>query len=112
MGFAINGRTFDPNRVDLVTNVDRVELWDIVNNTSMDHPIHVHGTQFQLVSRQAHTVVTPASYLAWIDTVNVPAGEIATIKIRQSMIGKRMFHCHILEHEDAGMMGILDVRPG
>jgi bilirubin oxidase len=111
MGFAINGRTFDPGRVDLATVVGRVELWDIVNRTSMDHPIHVHGTQFQLASRQAGFDVAPAPYAAWIDTVNVPAGEIATIRIRQSMAGKRMFHCHILEHEDAGMMGVLDVRP-
>jgi bilirubin oxidase len=88
-----------------------VEFWDIVNQTSMDHPIHIHGTQFQLVSRDAAGVVTPAPYLAWFDTVNVPARQTATIKVRQTMSGKRMFHCHILEHEDAGMMGVLEVRP-
>jgi len=110
-GFLINGRSFDMNRVDLKTVQGRVELWDIVNTTSMDHPFHIHGTQFQLVSREAAGVVTPAPYLAWLDTVNVPARQSATIKVRQTMPGKRMFHCHILEHEDAGMMGVLDVRP-
>jgi FtsP/CotA-like multicopper oxidase with cupredoxin domain len=76
----------------------------------MAHPFHIHGTQFQLVSRQAGQATTPAPYLAWIDTVHVPAGEIATIKTRQNLPGKRMFHCHILEHEDNCMMGILEVQ--
>ena len=110
-GFLINGRSFDMNRVDLTTVQGRVEFWDIVNNTSMDHPIHIHGTQFQLISRESAGVVTPAPYLAWLDTVNVPSRQSATIKVRQTMLGKRMFHCHILEHEDAGMMGVLEVRP-
>jgi FtsP/CotA-like multicopper oxidase with cupredoxin domain len=98
--------------VDLTATQGQVEFWDIVNNTSMDHPFHIHGTQFQLESRDAAGVVTPAPYRAWLDTVNVPARQSATIKVRQTMSGKRMFHCHILEHEDAGMMGVLEVRPG
>jgi bilirubin oxidase len=111
VAFLINGRIFDPKRVDLVTTVGRTELWDIVNNTGMVHPFHVHGTQFQLVSRQIGNVVTPAPYLAWIDTVLVPAQHTATIKIRQTMPGKRMLHCHILEHEDNCMMALLEVQP-
>jgi suppressor of ftsI len=109
--FLINGRIFDPDRVDLVTTVGRVELWKIVNNTAMAHPFHIHGTQFQLVSRQIGTVVTPAPYLAWIDTVLIPSQHTATIKVRQMLPGKRMFHCHILEHEDNCMMALLDVQP-
>ena len=77
----------------------------------MAHPFHVHGTQFQLVSRAVGTVVSPAPYLAWIDTVLVPSQQTATIKVRQTSPGKRMFHCHILEHEDNCMMAILDVHP-
>jgi suppressor of ftsI len=107
--FLINGRVFDPDRVDLVTTVGRVELWEIVNNTAMAHPFHIHGTQFQLVSRQIGTVLTPAPYLAWIDTVLIPSQHTATIKVRQMLAGKRMFHCHILEHEDNCMMALLDV---
>ena len=52
-GFLINGRSFDMSRVDLVSTVGEVEDWDIVNDTLMDHPIHIHGTQFQLVSRES-----------------------------------------------------------
>jgi len=108
--FLINGRTFDMNRVDLVTSVGRVELWDVINKTAMAHPFHIHGTQFQLVSRQIGTEVTTAPYLAWIDTVLVPSQQAVTIKTRQMLPGKRMFHCHILEHEDNCMMAILDVQ--
>jgi bilirubin oxidase len=111
LNFTINGRTFDPARVDLATQAGRIEEWDIVNNTMMDHPIHVHGTQFLLLRRQSGAAITAAPFPAWLDTVNVPAGESATIKVRQTMSGKRMFHCHILEHEDAGMMGVLNVAP-
>jgi FtsP/CotA-like multicopper oxidase with cupredoxin domain len=109
--FLINGKSFDMNRVDLETAVGRVELWDLVNTTFMDHPMHIHGTQFQVVARTVGGLAAPISYLAWLDTVNVPAGETITIKIRQTLPGKRMFHCHILPHEDAGMMAVLDVKP-
>ena len=109
LNFTINGKVFDPSRIDLTTQVGRVEEWDIVNNSMMDHPIHIHGTQFQLLRRQSRSTITLPAFPAWLDTVNVPAGESATIKIRQLMVGKRMFHCHILEHEDAGMMGVLSV---
>jgi len=109
--FLINSRIFDTSRVDLVTEVGRVELWHVVNNTAMAHPFHIHGTQFQLVSRQVGTDVAPVPYLAWLDTVLVPSQQAVTIKTRQTLPGKRMFHCHILEHEDNCMMAILDVRP-
>jgi len=111
VAFLINGQRFDINRVDLTTVVGRVETWEITNRTGMAHPFHIHGTQFQLVSRRVGTVVRPAPYLAWIDTVVIPSQHSATIKVRQSLPGKRMFHCHILEHEDNCMMAILEVLP-
>ena len=108
--FLINGNTFDMNRVDLETVIGRVEEWDLVNATLMDHPIHIHGTQFQVVAQTVAGLPAPIPYPAWLDTVNVAAGETVTIKTRQLTPGKRMFHCHILPHEDAGMMAVLDVR--
>jgi bilirubin oxidase len=109
--FLINGRTFDMNRVDLVSTAGDAEAWAFVNDTFMDHPMHIHGTQFRLLSREFRGQVTPAPYEAWLDTVDVPAGTTATVLVRQELPGKRMVHCHILEHEDAGMMAVLDVRP-
>lgn len=109
--FLINGRTFDMNRVDLASVAGRIERWNFTNATPMDHPMHIHGTQFQVVSRTIRGVEFAEGYRAWLDTVNVPAGQSVSIKVRQAMPGKRMFHCHILPHEDAGMMAVLDVRP-
>ena len=108
--FLMNGRTFDMGRVDFVSRVGEWESWDIVNDTFMDHPMHIHGTQFRLVSRESGGRVTTAPYGAWLDTVDVPAGTTATIRVRQEMPGKRMIHCHILAHEDAGMMAVIEAR--
>lgn len=110
MKFLINGASFDMNRIDEISKVGRVELWEIVNQADMDHPFHVHGTQFQLVERERDGAVTQPSYRAWKDTVNVAAGETVRILLRQDLPGRRMYHCHILEHEDLGMMGTVDVR--
>jgi bilirubin oxidase len=110
MKFLINGASFDMKRIDEVSKVGQVELWEIVNQADMDHPFHVHGTQFQLVEREKNGAVTQPSYRAWKDTVNVAAGETVRILLRQDLPGPRMYHCHILEHEDLGMMGIVDVR--
>ena len=71
----------------------------------MGHPFHVHGTQFQIVEHEKDGKATTPPYRAWKDTVNIVAGETVRILLRQDMPGPRMYHCHILEHEDAGMMG-------
>jgi bilirubin oxidase len=107
--FTINGRSFDMNRIDATARAGAVELWEVANPTGMDHPFHVHGTQFQVVERLRGGTRTPAPYLAWKDTVNVSAGETVRFRIRQDSPGLRMYHCHILEHEDQGMMGVLAV---
>lgn len=109
--FLINGKSFNPARVDLVARLNEVEDWTIDNQGDMDHPFHVHGNQFQLISRTRLGATTASAYAAWMDTVNVKSKETVRIRVQQTMVGKRMFHCHILEHEDQGMMGILDVQP-
>ncbi|WP_374350692.1 multicopper oxidase family protein [Chitinimonas sp.] len=109
MEFLVNGKTFGMNRVDLTSRVDEVELWELVNRSDMDHPFHLHGTQFQVIEREIDGKVTSASYRAWQDTVNLRSGETVRIKTVQHWRGLRMFHCHILEHEAAGMMGMLKV---
>ena len=109
MGFLIDGKAFDMARIDLKSRTGDVELWEIANTTDMDHPFHIHGTQFQIVERERNGVKTPSPYLAWKDTVNITSKETVQIKVRHSTPGLRMYHCHILEHEDAGMMGQLEV---
>ncbi|TIO60779.1 MAG: multicopper oxidase family protein, partial [Mesorhizobium sp.] len=110
MSFLINGKAFDMGRIDLVARAGDTELWEIVNQADMDHPFHLHGTQFQVVERERDGKVARSPYLAWKDTVNVVRGETVRLVTRQERPGPRMYHCHILEHEQLGMMGIVDVR--
>lgn len=110
MKFLINGASFDMNRIDEVSKVGEIELWEVVNKADMDHPFHVHGTQFQIAEHEKDGKVTTPSYRAWKDTVNIVAGETVRILLRQDLPGPRMYHCHILEHEQLGMMGTVDVQ--
>ena len=109
MGFQIDQKTFDMNRIDLKSREGDVELWEIANTSDMDHPFHIHGTQFQIIEREKNGAKSPAPYLAWKDTVNITSKETVHIKLKHATPGIRMYHCHILEHEDAGMMGQLEV---
>lgn len=110
MAFLINDAVFDMNRTDVVSRAGDVELWEVVNLADMDHPFHVHGTQFQVIESERDGKLTKPAYMAWKDTVNVARGETVRILLRQDRPGPRMYHCHILEHEQLGMMGIVDVR--
>jgi FtsP/CotA-like multicopper oxidase with cupredoxin domain len=109
MSFMINGAIYDPSRATLTSRRGEVELWSIENRTDMDHPFHLHGTQFQVLERESDGVTTAEPFRAWRDMVNVKPGETVRIATVQPMRGERMFHCHILEHEDLGMMGTLKV---
>jgi FtsP/CotA-like multicopper oxidase with cupredoxin domain len=103
----INGKTMDMSRVDVRTRVGATEIWEIENIVGMDHPFHLHGFQFQVLDRDG----VPEPYRAWKDTLNIPKHSTARILVRyDDYPGKWMFHCHILDHEDHGMMGVLEVR--
>ena len=104
----INGKHMDMARVDVSTHVGATEIWEITNIVGMDHPFHLHGFQFQVLDRDG--VREP--YLAWKDMLNIPKHSSARIIVRyDDYPGKWMFHCHILDHEDHGMMGVLEVKP-
>ena len=107
--FGINGKIFDPGRVDLIARVNDVEEWEVRNLAGMDHPFHLHGGQFQVVSRTRGGVTRPEPFLAWKDTFNVVGGETVRFRVVQTFRGTRVFHCHIMEHEAHGMMGRLEV---
>jgi len=109
MKFMVNGDVFDPARITLTGRRGEVEHWRIENRSDMDHPFHVHGAQFQVLSRELHGTRIAEPFLAWRDTVNVKPAEVVRIAMIQRDAGDRMFHCHILEHESLGMMGTLRV---
>jgi len=104
----INGHTMDMGRIDVSTRVGATEIWDIANIVGMDHPFHLHGFQFQVIDRDG----VPEPFRAWRDMLNIPKHSTARIIVRyDDYPGKWMFHCHILDHEDHGMMGVLEVKP-
>lgn len=104
----INGKAMDMNRIDVSSRLGATEIWQVENVVAMDHPFHLHGFQFQILDRDG--VREP--YVSWKDVVNVRKHEIVRVIMHfDDFPGKWMFHCHILDHEDHGMMGILDVRP-
>ena len=71
----------------------------------MDHPMHLHTNAFQVISPDG----TPER--AWRDIVQVKAGQQARFRVRfDDFAGKTVQHCHILDHEDLGMMGVLEIQ--
>jgi bilirubin oxidase len=103
----INNRHFDMSRVDFSARLGATEIWTVENVVGMDHPFHLHGFQFQVLERHGK----PEPYRSWKDAVNVPKHESVRFVVRfDDFPGKWMFHCHILNHEDQGMMGILEVK--
>ncbi|MHB8962348.1 MAG: multicopper oxidase family protein [Saccharofermentanales bacterium] len=103
----INGKSFDMSRIDEEVKLNETEIWIIRNQGGMmqagGHPFHVHGTQFQVISRNGQA--PPLQERGFKDTVFVNVGEEVAIRVRFSHPGVFMYHCHILEHEDNGMMG-------
>jgi len=107
MEFYINGQLFDMNRVDFNPKLGTVEHWELVNETGMDHPMHLHVFPFQVYARNG----IKNQALSLKDVVNVKAGETVDILIPfHHFEGRTVFHCHIVEHEDLGMMSIVEVK--
>lgn len=86
--------------------VGDTQLWRLENTTPMDHPFHLHGFHFQVLEQAGRR--PPRE---WKDTVNLPRREVTWIAVRFDRPGDWMFHCHILEHAEIGMMGLLRVLP-
>lgn len=112
MSFVINGKSFDMNRVDEQIASGATEIWEIKNASPMAHPFHAHAVQYQILERNGKAAT--GTDLGWKDTFLVePGGNVKIIAKFDPIINKGdyMYHCHILEHEDAGMMGYFRVGP-
>jgi FtsP/CotA-like multicopper oxidase with cupredoxin domain len=82
------------------------QVWSLTNEMDFAHPFHLHGFFFQVLDAND----APVRPLEWKDTVDVPVGQSRRIAVRyDERPGMWMFHCHILDHADAGMMGMLDL---
>ena len=104
--FYINDKTFDPNRVDVQPTLGTTEEWTLKNTSSEQHPFHIHVNDFQVISVGGE----PYDAHGLQDTVPLLPGKDVVIRTRfTDFTGKFVFHCHILAHEDNGMMAVVEV---
>jgi len=121
--FLINGKIFDPNRVDQVMTLGEVNEWTLVNKTTEWHTFHIHVNDFQVVSVKAKPVPGVSSGPVGVedvasaavdpaDTVLMPPRSTVKLLTRPTdFTGRFVFHCHMTFHEDHGMMGVVEVVP-
>jgi FtsP/CotA-like multicopper oxidase with cupredoxin domain len=117
-GFKINGNSYDPARIDRVLPLGSVEEWTLRTENAFGHPFHIHVNPFQImkivnentgqdVSEAGDTGEPQYANLknVWKDTLFIRQGYVATVRtLYQRYIGDFVLHCHILDHEDQGMM--------
>jgi FtsP/CotA-like multicopper oxidase with cupredoxin domain len=116
--FYLNGKLFDPNRIDVEVKLGDVEEWTLINDTDERHTFHIHQVDFLVQSVNGN----PLETVGVRDNVDIPFRDPKTkvpgvVKVKipftnPLIVGKFPFHCHILEHEDGGMMAnVRVVRP-
>lgn len=101
-GVAAEGHMLDPF---LTFERDASHILQMTNATAFDHPIHLHGHSFRVISRDG----VPTEFREWQETVLIAPREQVEIALVADNPGDWMFHCHILEHQAAGMMGVIRV---
>ncbi len=105
--FSINGKAMDMNRIDEVVRVGTTEIWQLENRSMMAHPFHIHDVQFRILDRDG--APPPPWEMGLKDTVVVNPDERVRLLLQFADYSDPdlpyMYHCHVLEHEDSGMMG-------
>jgi len=122
--FSLDNQAYDGSRMDQVVLVDTTEVWTLVNRTGAAHPFHIHDIQFFILDRSREAI--GAHETGKKDTVIVHGNEtvrfVTKFERHNDTEVPYMYHCHILPHEDGGMMGqfivvdpasqLLDITPG
>jgi FtsP/CotA-like multicopper oxidase with cupredoxin domain len=104
--FFVNDKEFDPERVDVRPRLGTAEEWTLRNTSDEQHPFHIHVNDFQVVSVGGRAYDATGVQ----DTVPLLPNEDVVIRTRfTDFPGKFVFHCHILNHEDNGMMAVVEV---
>lgn len=112
--FVINGNQFNHHRMDFTTTLGKTMIWEIRNQSMMAHPLHIHGNSFYVLS--VNGIAPPANLVGKKDVVVIPPqnGVVRLVTKYEDFADPNMpfmFHCHILSHEDGGMMGQFIVNP-
>ena len=104
--FYIDGQSYDPAKINFHARVNTVERWTIVNHTDETHPFHMHTYPMQLMSVNG----VPQAFNGYQDEIVLPPHGYVVARIDfADYTGITVFHCHILAHEDAGMMANIEV---
>jgi FtsP/CotA-like multicopper oxidase with cupredoxin domain len=100
-GWLLDGRAFDPDRIDADVRLGEIEIWRFTSD--LHHPVHVHLDPFQVLARRG---ARPGPHDAgWKDTVDLAPSESVDVAVRfTDYPGRYLLHCHNLEHEDMAMM--------
>jgi FtsP/CotA-like multicopper oxidase with cupredoxin domain len=103
-GFYINGKKYGPMDAPMTSvTVGTYRHWKVVNNTREVHPFHIHQVHFLVNAQNGEHLAHPV----WLDTVNVPVNGSVDLMMDFTdpiIRGISLFHCHLLNHEDKGMM--------
>ena len=106
----VNGKAATGHVMEPLLTLDHGQSYvlSMINATAWHHPIHLHGHSFRVIARNG----APTKYREWQDTVMMAPREKVDIAFVADNPGDWMFHCHILEHQAAGMMGVIRVSDG
>ena len=106
MLYTFDGNKFDPLVINQDVRLGTTEDWTISNDSLMDHPFHIHAWSFLIINNGDGETVEGLH-----DVVNIPSGKSVTIRLKfNDFKGVTVYHCHNLDHEDFGMMGIVRVN--
>lgn len=115
--FGINNRSFSMDSIDITIPLNSTEIWTLKNNTYVAHPFHIHDVQFNVIEQSGG--VQSSSQIGWKDVVLVPPLDsvkfITKFETFADASTAYMYHCHLLHHEDDGMMGqfiVSDIHTG
>ncbi len=110
----VNLKDYNVEPYVLSSSVGTYEIWEIFNISPMDHPFHQHVNPCQILSitgGEAGYASLYSTIPAWKDTINiVPGGSVKMLVPVMNFTGKTVFHCHVSQHEDIGMMGIWEIK--
>ncbi len=107
--FFINGVAMDKERIDETVPLNQIEVWEVVNEMNVHHNFHIHATHFVVVERNGSKTSVADNEKGYKDTVFLAPNDRVTLIVKMTdytdASNPYMYHCHFLEHEDAGMMG-------
>ncbi|MGK7223432.1 multicopper oxidase domain-containing protein [Kocuria flava] len=107
LSFPINREEFDAGRTDQTVAAGSMEEWTLTNSSPMDHPMHLHVWPMQVVQDGERDLTEPL----WLDVANIPVFGWVTVRVAfNDHGGPTVCHCHLLDHEDLGMVGTVEAR--